>query len=224
MKRIIVICEGQTEQEFCNDVLQSHFNQLHITIQNPTIKKTGGGIVNWEALKHQIETTLKKDQTAYITTLIDFYGIHENHKYPNWLIANQNIDKNVGMDMMELGMLNDIDQTLQNRFIPYIQLHEFEALLFSDIGVFNNNFDPQEFLDYNYLLETINTYTNPENINDGVETAPSKRLSKIIKGYYSDNENMKVFYGSILSHDIGMNKIRTKCPRFNQWISKLEKI
>ena len=55
MKRIIVIGEGQTEQSFCNDLLQSHFNKKSIYIENPTIKKTHGGIVNWEALKFQIK-------------------------------------------------------------------------------------------------------------------------------------------------------------------------
>lgn len=224
MKRIIIICEGQTEQQFCNDVLQSHFNLSGIYLQNPTITKTGGGIVNWEALKHQIETHLKKDSTAIVTTLIDFYGIHANHKYPNWQLAKQQMDKSIGMDMMEQGMHLDVAPELRDRFIPYVQLHEFEAILFSDINVYDNNFETDEFLDYNYLVETINDNLNPEMINDGVETAPSKRLSKIIKGYFSDNENMKVFYGSLLSHDIGLIKIRNKCPRFNDWMTKLETI
>ena len=93
MKRIIIICEGQTEQQFCNDVLQFHFNSKNIYIHYPTIEKTGGGIVNWEALKFQITTTLKKDPTAIVTTLIDFYGIHAHHKYPFWEQAKQQADK-----------------------------------------------------------------------------------------------------------------------------------
>ncbi len=223
MKRIIIICEGQTEQQFCNDVLQKYFNQKGISLQNPAIKKTGGGIVNWEALKYQIETHLRQDSTAIVTTLIDFYGIHEHHKYPNWKIASNNkVQKNAGMDLMEKGMLEDVKN--HNRFIPYIQLHEFEALLFSDISIFDKNFETNEILDYEYLKQTIIENPNPEMINDGSQTAPSKRLSKIIKGYFSDNENMKVFYGSILTYDIGLNKIKEKCPRFNNWISMLENI
>lgn len=224
MKRIIIVCEGQTEQQFCNDVLQPHFNQKNIFIQNPTIQKTGGGIVNWEALKYQIKTHLKQDPTSFVTTLIDFYGIHAHHKYPSWLEASKHNDKNIGMDLMENGMLTEVNIEMQSRFFPYIQLHEFEALLFSDINVFDKNFETNEFLDYDYLQQTINQNYNPEMINDGVETAPSKRLSKIIKGYYSDNENMKVFYGSLLTYDIGLIKIRAKCPRFNDWITKLENI
>lgn len=218
MKRIIIICEGQTEQEFCNDILQPHFNQFGIIIQNPTIKKTAGGIVNWSALKHQIETHLKHDQAAYITTLIDFYGIHANHNYPNWLQANKNLDKNSGMDLMEQGMFDNIATSLQQRFIPYIQLHEFEGLLFCNIDVFNNGFEQNEFLDYNYLTETIDNNQNPELINDSSTTSPSKRLIRILKDY------SKITHGCLIAHDIGINKIRNKCPRFNNWISILEKL
>jgi hypothetical protein len=218
MARLIIVCEGQTEQEFCNDILQPHLIQFGIVVQNPTIKKTAGGIVNWASLKHQIETHLKQDPTAFVTTLIDFYGIHANHNYPNWLQANQHNNKNIGMDLMEQGMLASIPAQLQQRFIPYIQLHEFEGLLFCDINVFDNGFEENEFLDYNYLVQTLNDNQNPELINDSSITAPSKRLLKIIKDY------SKITHGCLIAQDIGINKIRIKCPRFNKWIDDLEHI
>lgn len=218
MKRLIIVCEGQTEQEFCNDILQPHLIQFGIVVQNPTIKKTAGGIVSWSSLKHQIETHLKQDPTAFVTTLIDFYGINANHNYPNWLQANQHNDKNIGMDIMEQGMLASIPAQLQQKFIPYIQLHEFEGLLFCDINVFDNGFEENEFLDYNYLVQTLNDNHNPELINDSSITAPSKRLLKIIKDY------SKITHGCLIAQDIGINNIRAKCPRFNKWIDDLEHI
>jgi hypothetical protein len=223
MKRIIIICEGQTEQAFCNQVLQPYFADK-VNINYPTIKKTGGGIVNWQALKYQIETHLSEDKTAFITTLIDYYGIHKHHGYPFWEEAQKMNDKNLAIAKIEEAMLAEINPISRRMFFPYVQLHEFESLLFSDIDVYNKSFEPDEFLDYQYLLKTIEENENPELINNGSETAPSKRLSKIIKGYHSDNENMKVFYGSALAHDIGLIKIRQKCPRFNNWIQKIENI
>lgn len=216
MKRIIVIGEGQTEQSFCNDVLQPHFNKRSIYIQNPVIKKKNGGIVNWEALKHQIELHLLQDPTAFVTTLIDYYGIYEHHNYPGWKDAQKLPDKNKRMEMLESAMLNDIQPALQGRFIPYVQLHEFEGLLFSDLEVFDRNFEKNEFADYDYLEQTVRTNPNPEMINDNNETAPSKRLSRSIRGYD------KVIYGSLLAQEIGISKMRSKCPRFNAWITKLE--
>jgi hypothetical protein len=65
------------------------------------------------------------------------------------------------------------------------------------------------------------TELNPEMINNGTESAPSKRLARIIKGYFTEKENGGVFYGSILAHDIGLEKIRGKCPRFDTWLGKL---
>ena len=224
MKRIIIIGEGQTEQSFCNDVLQPHFLRHSIYVQNPVIKKTRGGIVNWQALKHQVEQHLKQDKSAFVTTLIDYYGIHAHHKYPRWENVKHIQDKSQVLSEIERSMQEDVNEEWRHRFIPYIQLHEFEGLLFSDIDVFTNSFEENELLDYEYLAETIENNPNPEMINDGNETAPSKRLAKIIKGYYSDNENMKVFYGAILAHDIGLFKIRNKCPRFNHWIETLETI
>ena len=73
-------------------------------------------------------------------------------------------------------------------------------------------------MNYDYLVATINDFNNPEMINDGSETAPSKRLSKIIQGY------SKISYGSLVAEEIGLLKIRTKCPRFSGWITKLENI
>ena len=220
MKRIIIIGEGQTEQEFCNDVLQPHFNQLDIVIQTPTIKKTGGGIVSWEALKYQIVKHLKQDKSAIITLLIDYYGIESNHKYPNWLKAQQLMltNKYQAIQLIQNGMLADIEEVFRVRFIPYIQLHEFEGLLFSDISVFDNNFEVNEFKDYPYLVETIKNHHNPEEVNNGVTTAPSKRLEKIINGYD------KIVYGSLLADEIGLKVIRGKCPGFNSWINELEAI
>ncbi len=224
MKKIIVIGEGQTEQSFCNDVLKPYFGLKGIAIQNPVIKKTQGGIVKWEALKHQIETHLLQEQTTFVTTLIDYYGLYSHHKYPGWEEAEKLVDKNSRMSKLEDAMFHDIVAGLQRRFIPYIQLHEFEALLFSEIEVFDNSFEKNEFLNYDYLIETISKNSNPEMINNGNETAPSKRLSKILKDYYSENSNLKVLYGSMLAQDIGLQKIRSKCPRFNNWIEKLENI
>jgi Domain of unknown function (DUF4276) len=218
MKRIIIICEGQTEQEFCKDVLYSHFFAKNILIETPLIKKSGGGIVGWNELKKQIETHLKQEENIIVTTFIDYYGIQKKHNFPSWelgLLKNNPIEK---MDYIENAMLLDILASEQFRFIPHIQLHEFEGLLFNNINVFKNEIPENEFVDFYALKTIIDTNPNPELINDGFETAPSKRLHKLIKGYN------KIVYGAILAKAIGLINIRNKSPRFNAWISKLESI
>jgi Domain of unknown function (DUF4276) len=218
MKRIIIVNEGQTEQEFCKDLLSPHFLRQNILINYPTIKKTGGGIVAWETLKQQIETHLKQDPTAFVTTLIDYYGINGKLKFPKWEEAKEIVDKNDRMSFLEEAMKALIDPKLSHRFIPYIQLHEFEGLLFCNIDVFKTQIAPNEFRDFNELIKTIQDNPNPELINEGKTTAPSKRLESYIKGYN------KPVYGSILAEAIGLSHIRSKCPRFNHWISILESV
>ena len=215
MKRIIIIGEGQTEQEFCKDVLIPHFSKKDIIIQYPTIKHSAGGIVPWPIFKRQIETHLHQDGEAIVTTFIDFYGIRERHKFPRWEEAIQISDISQRMTYLEKAMLDEINEDINNRFVPYIQLHEFEGLLFNRLEVFRNNFTAQE-ADLTGLESIISQYPNTELINDGQDTAPSKRLEKLIKGYN------KVVYGAILATEIGLENLRHKSPRFNSWIGILE--
>lgn len=164
---------------------------------------------------------MKQNTSAHVTLLIDYYGILEKHQFPNWKDSLALANKAKRVTLLEKGMKDDIDSNMVNRFIPYIQLHEFESLLFIDQKVFDRSFEKSEFADYDYLLETLNQFSNPEDINDGNLTAPSKRLERIIKVYDSKT---KVVYGSSLAHDIGLEKIIAKCPRFSDWIAKLERI
>lgn len=215
MKRIIIICEGQTEVEFCKDVLLKHFIHKNIFIQTPLIKKSGGGIVPWNVLKKQIELYLR-EKDAIVTTFIDYYGIPENYHYPGWQKSRIIADKNSRMDFLENAMKNKIFEALQDRYIPYIQLHEFEGLLFNNIDVFDQNFNTYELNSREELLNILNSHPNPELINDDPTSAPSKRLERIITGY------SKIVFGSILAEEIGLTNIRKKSPRFHNWINTLE--
>jgi len=216
MKRVIVICEGPTEQEFCTDVLMPYFSKKNIFIESPLIKKSGGGIVPWRTLKKQIEIHLKQDSSAIISTLIDYYGIPERYGYPAWEEAHHETNKSVRMDIIEDAMHQSIADRWQHRFVPYIQLHEFEGLLFNNVKVFTDNFTDYEFAEFEDFRRIFDQFPNPEDINDNPETAPSKRLIRHIKGYN------KIVYGATIASDIGLTKIREKCPRFNNWINTIE--
>ena len=155
-----------------------------------------------------------------VTTLIDYYGIHKKHAFSGWEDAQAIADKSKRMDYLEAEMNNDISEALRHRFIAYIQLHEFEALLFNLSEVFRRNFTEDELTNDHYqeLKTTIAQHPNPEEINNDPKTAPSKRLEKFIKGYN------KIVYGSILAEEIGLEAIRNKSPRFHHWITLLESI
>ena len=102
------------------------------------------------------------------------------------------------------------------RFVPYLQLHEFEALLFSDPEKLEERFD-RHSTEIRRLVQ-IAEQSNPELINDGIETAPSKRIIREIPEYESD----KASSGPIVAERIGLTTLRMKCLHFSEWIGKLE--
>ncbi|WP_027002060.1 DUF4276 family protein [Hugenholtzia roseola] len=218
MKRLLVICEGETEQAFSAKTLRPFFEEKSIYLHAPLIKASAGGIVKWAVLKEQIERHLKEDKNVYLTTLIDYYGISAKHLFPQWAEAQSISNKSSRLDFLEQSMQADINLPLRNRFFPYLQLHEFEALLFSNIEVMKSQIPPQDLVGIKELETTNSDYPNPEMINDNQATTPSHRLKRIIRGYN------KIVHGDIISDVIGLSRIREKCPRFNSWITKLENI
>lgn len=218
MKRLVVICEGQTEQEFCKSVLYPHFLNRGILLQHPTIKRSRGGIVSWPKLVPEIELILKRDRSVIVSTLFDYYGIRGKHRFPSWENSKKIPSRPDRMSFLESEMKSNIISGSQHRFIPYLQLHEFEGLLFVDPAAFRQTFEDDELLDFEELEKIIRDNPNPELINDGEKTAPSKRLLRLVKGYN------KVTDGSNIAMEIGLPKIRLCCPRFNAWITTLENI
>lgn len=218
MNYLIIICEGPTEQSFCNDILKPLFQQKEIYLSAPLIKKSNGGIVKWETLRSQIENHLNENGKTIVTTFIDYYGLTSKHKFPSWEEAEKVGDKNVRIDMLESGMKNSIHEAVRFRFIPFIQLHEYESLLFSNVFAFDNLISPRDFINKEQFHEIALQNPNPETINNSKATAPSARLQKHINGYN------KVLYGSLLAEEIGLRTIRDKNPRFNRWIVKLEEL
>lgn len=218
MKELIIICEGKSELMFCDEVLKSHFYALGIAIEYPLIAHSGGGIVRWEFLKKEIELHYNTKNDRFITTFIDYYGLYDRHLFPEWNTAHLEMDKNKRMAILEKGMIDDVSVAVKPKFIPNILLHEFETLIFSDYTVFNRFYAPNEFKISGLANLAALCAIDPETINNGLTSAPSKRLIANIQSYDKVNDGIE------LAKLIGLPAIRLKCPRFNAWITKLEKI
>lgn len=215
MKRLIIVCEGPTEQEFCLEVLGVELAKRDVYVEAPLIKHSHGGIVAWEIIKRQILKHLQEGD-AFVSMLVDYYGIKDQFSFPGWEESKGIADKTERIHFLADKMAEDIPEQYRYRFIPYIQLHEFEELLFSDVNAFLNSFDTSE-INYEALLEAAKDFENPEMINNSPATAPSKRLIEAIPDYN------KVIFGNCVAMDIGLKKIREKCPLFNEWVEKLMK-
>lgn len=122
------------------------------------------------------------------------------------------------MDLLETGMKQSISENLRFRFIPYLQLHEFEGLLFCDYNVFFRNYKEEEFREIEKFKMIFTQFSNPEDINNRPGFTPSDRLKNHILGYN------KVLDGPILAKELGLDSIREKCKRFDEWVRRLERI
>lgn len=215
MIRIYVMVEGQTEETFVREVLYDHFLRLNIHIDAILIEtKRGfkGGLVSYSKVKTQIIRQCREKHSAWVTTLFDLYGLPTN--FPSKESSEYN-RLNCGHDkasFLEEKLSKDINE--QN-FIPNILVHEYEALLFSDITPFSDWTDENIVQS---LRDIASQFDSPEHINDGPQTAPSKRIIKLIPGYD------KVLQGCLIANDIGLDQIRQSCNHFNNWLNALESL
>lgn len=212
MKRVYIVVEGQTEQEFVNSVISPYLQDLGILEVKPILIRTSrtgrGGMVNYLHLVNTIKSLLASTKNDYIvTTFIDFFRLP--HDFPKYEDCMKKTDKAEQIKSLEEAIYEDIDD---RRFFPYIQLHEFEALLFSSNKGFEFYFPDKLAKE---TASIISTYDNPEDINTSPEGAPSKRLLAIKTDYN------KVLEGNLIALEIGINTILRKCPRFEKWINNI---
>lgn len=213
MKRVYIICEGQTEESFVNQLLQPYFIQQNILVQAPLIGKPGhkGGNVNLPRLLSDLAKILNADRSAYCTTLLDYYGLPSD--FPGKEETDRQNDLLKKNEVIHTALYNTVENSLgsevTSRFIPYIQMHEFEALLFSDPRLMESKLKTKGFVDIR------ESFDSPEHINNSPQTAPSKRILKLHPTYN------KVLDGSVLAQNITLDIIRQECPLFNGWLSKI---
>lgn len=215
MRAIYIICEGQTEEEFVNTMLRPYFNIHQIydvrAILMTTSKGHKGGDIKYDRLKFNIVKLLQREQDILVTTFIDFFRLKND--FPQFNVALNKNNKVERVAFLEQALSEAINNP---RFVPYIQLHEFEGLLFSSKDGF-------EFLpdlkpgNLEKLILAVNEKENPEELNDGELTAPSKRLEQLIPGF----DKNKPFYGGIIAKVNSIEAILERCHRFNSWVEIL---
>lgn len=221
MKKIFVVTEGQSETNFVNKVMAPYFANRCILIPNTVITKTDsrqgkmhkGGVSNYAQIRNTLCKTLassSKNKDSYVTTMFDFYrlptdvpGVAEAEKINNPYEKVEFIERKI----------QEKEKYDKKFFFPYLEFHEFEAMLFSDITKLE-----EAYFDYDLtaLKECAKNQSNPELINNGAETAPSKRIISCIKCFDKANVGVDVL------GQIGMETIVEKCSHFAEWIRQIE--
>lgn len=216
MKRLVFIVEGETEEAFVNSIIKPYFQNrgLYNFIQCFKLKHTQGGMHKYSYVRNDVLNTIYENDVI-VTTMFDFYALPSS--FPGYKESLSIINHRDRVLFLESKMKEDIENNQGqqfNNYIPYIQLHEFEALAFSSANGFEALFENNE-MNYKGIREVIDEFPNPEEINDSPNTSPSKRMEKLIPGYN------KVAYGISLIEYTGIETILQKCPHFRGWIDKL---
>jgi hypothetical protein len=217
MIRLNITAEGFSEERFVSDILRPHLLGFNIyadvrkVLTNRKLHKRGG-IVEYYKFRKDVSQWIKENPEAYHTTLIDLYGIKSD--FPGYIETKQQQPYTRILEMERLMGL-DINHY---KFIPYIQLHEYEALIYSDteemekwLGLYNKI--PKDCFT---KIRASAKDNNPELINEKPETAPSKRILSLCNSYDKVND------GILILKEIGLQKIRQECTHFDQWLLKLE--
>lgn len=221
MPRLYLFAEGETEQTFADNVLKPHLARFSVFLHRPILiahaRRKGvvhrGGGTKYEPMRRDIGNLLAQDNNAdaFFTTMIDLYAIstsfpglggsdkHRHNPYDRVRALEDSFGADVG----------------DRRFVPHIQLHEFEAYLFVDVEAFELFYD-HHTAQIDTLRRQGRSYTSPELIDDGRQTAPSKRIIEQFPDY------QKVTFGPQIAEMIGLAAIREACPHFSEWLTRLE--
>ncbi|TAE33477.1 MAG: DUF4276 family protein [Cytophagales bacterium] len=215
MRPIIIVVEGPTEQTFIEQCLMPYwFERFGIYEVYPSRIGNDGGNVRVDRLRKDIELFLKQRPNAYVTTLIDYSG-NELKKLENYVKCKALPTTDQRIKCIEDNLLKLIDS---ERFIPFIQKHEFESLLFSSGYSLQAYLKPKTC---EAITQTRSQFHGPEDIN--TNQYPSYRLKEFFN-LYEPRKYSKVANGSILALEIGLPTILKECPRFAAWVERIGKL
>lgn len=210
MKTVYILCEGQAEQHFVQEILTDIAEKKGIYIYAPLVttkvanKKFVGGVASYSKIRNDL-VKLCNHSEAIVTTMFDLYGLPKDT--PGYSAPQQShYDWAVSIETA-------VNADIGTRNIHFnLVVHEFEALLFTNPSVFRDyNKDVVEVMEKS--LRSANG--NPESINSGYDTSPSHRITRVYQGY------SKPITGVIMAKRIGLDRIRASCHHFNEWLISL---
>jgi Domain of unknown function (DUF4276) len=223
--RLFILVEGETEETFVNEVLAPHlfakgFEAVSAKLMgNARLRGRRGGVRGWPGVRTEILRHLRTDMHVFVTTMVDYYGMPgDPRKTSAWPGRHKATALPSGKKggHVEAALAADIKKELRDirRFIPFVVMHEFEALLFSDCAKFAAGIGRSELA--TKFQEVRSEFDSPEDINDSPLTHPSQRVVDLVPEY------QKPLFGNIAALEIGFEPMRLECSHFRAWMERLE--
>jgi uncharacterized protein DUF4276 len=226
MARLLVHLEGQTEETFVNEILRDYllsrgYDAVSARIVgNARLRQRRGGIRPWPTVRKDIVNHLREDPSCIATTMVDYYGLPQegDGAWPGRKEAAV-LRTTKKASSVENALLHDVVAEMgtrfnHRRFVPFVVMHEFEGLLFSDCAGFSRGIGLSHLKTAFQAIR--DQFPTPEDTNDSPINAPSKRVKELVPGYE------KPLLGSLAALEIGLRCIRSECPHFDGWLVQLE--
>jgi len=216
MTRLLMLVEGQSEEIFVKQTLKPHLEQYGVQVHRPVVLWTKrlpsgsgfrGGVSNWNQIRRNLWPLLH-DSDAWVTTLLDFYGLPMD--FPGYAEACTPGDRHQKVAALQATFAATMDHP---RFIPFFALHEFEAWIFSRPDIVGEHFGDATLT--RRVRDAVSAAGGPELINLGADTHPKARLHSMGSGYKETSD------GPTLLNKIGVPAILAECPHFSQWLNRL---
>jgi len=222
MHRVLTVVEGFTERAIVEQAFAPYLGARGLSVHAKVIGKPGhkGGVRNFEAVRKEILALLNQERGSHVSTFFDYYGLPEN--WPGVQQAKGKKAREIAA-IVETAMHGAVESKMDasddpSRFLPYVQMHEAEALLFSDTKVMSDVFERPDL--QVLFAQIIEECGECEEINDHEATAPSKRIEKLFPGYRKGSGIRA--HAPIILKRIGVDQLRQACTHFNDWIATLE--
>ncbi|MGL5891975.1 MAG: DUF4276 family protein [Bacteroidia bacterium] len=217
MAYLFIIGEGFTEELFYKQIFKEYYINSHFietvvisTRRKEQLRKFRGGTITFEKCIANCRIhTAQNTQADLILLCLDYYGLHESFFTPE-INAIHQLNDRVSAIQERIN-----SQISSHRFRCHLQIHEFEAWLFSDVNKIAEQFGGEGIAE---LEQIVSRSESPELINDRKETSPAHRLSAIYPGY------KKLGDGISIAKQIGIPKIREKCPHFNSLCNIIDQL
>jgi hypothetical protein len=224
---LFIYVEGQEEELFVNRVLRGHLNSFGVVVQKPILAATSfrigdddiadvtvGGVTNYDAIRQDILNQLATGEIgadSILTTFIDMYALPQS--FPGYQDAKLNgLNGGGKASHIEQAWRNDIGAS---NFFPYIQVHEFEALVLTRPSVLQTYY-PEHNAGIEQLRTECASFSTPEHINEDKAKSPSHRILARVPNYQKID-------GFRHLQDIGLPELKAHCPRFREWIERCER-
>ena len=225
MSRLVVHVEGPTEETFVREVLRPHLTAFGYEavwsriVGNARLDRRSGGIKGWPSVRKDVIEHLRGNPGCRATTMVDYYALPQtgSKAWPGRANAGTLPLANRA-DHVEQAIFTDFTAVagypVARLFRPFVTMHEFEGLLFSDCHAFSLGIGMPELEEHFQKIRA--DFATPEEINDSPMTAPSKRVEQVVPGY------SKPIFGNLAILEVGLDKIRAECPHFRKWLEDLE--